>query len=249
MTPPRIAPPSPNSRVPQPLRLQPPYAPSPCAPSPCAPSPCASKLPRPGPRSARTRSDDSSPNHPPVTVSPTPRASSPRVSNRAASRTPTPRTRTLRAAVCRIVVRGSAGKAVGEIARWPSRRGVTVRARGDRWRGDGGGATVAACLALAGLIVATGLIGEVGVGVVARHRVQAAADLGALAGAGALVAGPEEGCAAAGEIVRLMGARMRGCEAAQWDVTVTAERNVPMGLFGLREVSAVARAGPVEEEL
>ncbi|MEV6274419.1 Rv3654c family TadE-like protein [Nocardia sp. NPDC051832] len=115
--------------------------------------------------------------------------------------------------------------------------------------GDSGGATVLACFALAGLITTTLLISQIGAGVVARHRVQSAADLAALAGAGALESGPEAGCAAAGEIARHMRARLRTCAVSQWDVTVTAEQNVPMGLFGVRTVSAVARAGPVEDEL
>ncbi|MEV0250104.1 Rv3654c family TadE-like protein [Nocardia sp. NPDC050712] len=127
-------------------------------------------------------------------------------------------------------------------------RARTARAA-DLARGDSGAATVLACLALASLIVVTILLGQVGVAVVARHRVQAAADLAALAGAGALGEGSDAGCAAAGEIARLMRARVRACVVSQWDVTVTAEQNVPMGLFGVREVSAMARAGPVQEEL
>ncbi|GAB2652588.1 Rv3654c family TadE-like protein [Nocardia goodfellowii] len=126
----------------------------------------------------------------------------------------------------------------------PPRRRLVIEAGDER-----GGATVLACLALAGLIAVTLLISQVGAAVVARHRVQAAADLAALAGAGALGEGVEAGCAAAGDIARLMRARVRTCSVSQWDVTVTAERNVPMGLFGARVVSAIARAGPVEDEL
>lgn len=143
----------------------------------------------------------------------------------------------------------------------PSRGGVRhvdagpVVREGDRWRGevvnrgraDDGGATVLACLALAGLIGATLLVSQVGVVVVARHRVQAAADLGALAAAGALEQGAEAGCAQAIELARRMRVRIRECEVAQWDATVTVEGNVPIGLFGNRTVRAVARAGPVED--
>ncbi|MEU8897635.1 Rv3654c family TadE-like protein [Nocardia sp. NPDC048505] len=121
--------------------------------------------------------------------------------------------------------------------------------RGKRWRDEAGGASVLACFALAGLIAATLMLGHLGTGVVARHRVQAAADLAALAGAGALGSGTDAGCAVAREIARDMQARVRACAVSQWDVTVTAEQNVPMGLFGVRVVSAVARAGPVGEEL
>ncbi|WP_433577646.1 Rv3654c family TadE-like protein [Nocardia brasiliensis] len=111
--------------------------------------------------------------------------------------------------------------------------------------GDQGAATVFSCLALAGLIAVTLLIGQVGVAVVTRHRAQAAADLAALAAAARLVEGLEVGCAEATEVARRMGARVRGCEVAEWDATVIVERNVPIGLLGVRVVRAVARAGPV----
>jgi secretion/DNA translocation related TadE-like protein len=106
-----------------------------------------------------------------------------------------------------------------------------------------------ACLALAGLIGATLLVAQVGVVVVARHRAQAAADLAALAAAGALEQGAEAGCALASEIARRMQVGIQECEVAQWDVTVTVIRNGPMGLYGKWSVRAVARAGPVEDEL
>ncbi|MEU4597679.1 Rv3654c family TadE-like protein [Nocardia sp. NPDC023988] len=113
--------------------------------------------------------------------------------------------------------------------------------------GDQGGATVFACVALAGLICSTLMVGQVGAVVVARHRVQAAADLGALAAAGALVEGAEVGCAEAGDVARRMGARVSRCEVAQWDAVVTVERQVGLGVFGVRSVVGAARAGPVEE--
>ncbi|WP_405167966.1 flp pilus-assembly TadE/G-like family protein [Nocardia sp. NBC_01499] len=114
-------------------------------------------------------------------------------------------------------------------------------------RADDGTATVFACLALAGLIAATLMIGQVGVVVVTRHRAQAAADLAALAAAGALAEGADAGCAEAEEVARRMGTRMQGCEVAEWDAIVIVNRNVPMGLLGVRMVRAVARAGPVED--
>nr|WP_063049478.1 Rv3654c family TadE-like protein [Nocardia arthritidis] len=111
---------------------------------------------------------------------------------------------------------------------------------------EDGLATVFTCLALVGLIGVTLLIAQVGVVVVARHRAQAAADSAALAAAGALVAGVEAACAEADDVARRMGTRMRVCVAAEWDVTVAVERNVPIGLYGDRVVRASARAGPVE---
>lgn len=116
-----------------------------------------------------------------------------------------------------------------------------------RSKADGGGATAFVCVALAGLICLTVLVGQVGVAVVARHRAQGAADLGALAAAGLLAQSAEAGCAEAGEIARRMGVRVRRCSVAQWDVVVDVEANVSAGVFGMRTVRASARAGPVEE--
>ncbi|HLS79399.1 MAG TPA: Rv3654c family TadE-like protein [Nocardia sp.] len=112
--------------------------------------------------------------------------------------------------------------------------------------GDHGGATVSACLALTGLIAITSMFVGLGAVVVARHRAQAAADLGALAGAGALQGGAEDACAAAAEVVRRMTAVVRACEVTEWQVSLAVERKVTVGLPGVRTVRAVARAGPAE---
>ncbi|MEU4459270.1 Rv3654c family TadE-like protein [Nocardia fluminea] len=135
--------------------------------------------------------------------------------------------------------KGAAREALGSKTRRPPWRGLA---------GDGGGATAFVCVALAGLICLTLLVAQVGGVVVARHRAQGAADLGALAAAGLLAQGAEEGCAEAGEIARRMGVRVRRCSVAQWDVVVDVEANVSVGVFGVRTVRASARAGPVEEK-
>lgn len=114
--------------------------------------------------------------------------------------------------------------------------------------GDAGAASVLACLALIGLVVMTSVVAYVGVAVAARHRVQAAADLAALAAAGALVEGAESGCAEADALARRMRSRIRDCDVAGWDVLVTVEQEMSLGLFGARSVRAVARAGPVGED-
>ncbi|MFF2086681.1 Rv3654c family TadE-like protein [Nocardia sp. NPDC058176] len=113
--------------------------------------------------------------------------------------------------------------------------------------GDTGGATAFACIALAALIALTLLIGQVGVAIAARHRAQAAADLGALAAAGVLVEGTEAGCAEAAELARRMGARVARCVVEHWDVVVTVEVTVALGIIGKRTVGVAARAGPVDE--
>ena len=135
--------------------------------------------------------------------------------------------------------KGVALAALGSKARRPSWCGLAA---------DGGGATAFVCVALAGLVCLTLLVAQVCGVVVARHRAQGAADLGALAAAGLLAQGAEAGCEEAGEIARRMGVRVRRCSVAQWDVVVDVEANVSVGVLGVRTVRASARAGPVEEK-
>lgn len=106
---------------------------------------------------------------------------------------------------------------------------------------------MAACLALTALLAATLLIGQVGVVVVARHRAQAAADLGALAAAGALSTGVADACGQARDIGRRMHVEVRTCAVAGWDVTIVAEAGAALGPLGMRVVQATARAGPADE--
>lgn len=119
-----------------------------------------------------------------------------------------------------------------------------TRPRRDREARDSGGVTVTACLALIGLLAVTILVAQVGVAVTARHRVQAAADLGALAAAAALDGGAADACRQAAAIADRMGVGSAGCEARGWDVTVTVVGRVSLGPLGKREVRAAARAGP-----
>ncbi|MFC8044484.1 Rv3654c family TadE-like protein [Nocardia sp. NPDC057353] len=113
--------------------------------------------------------------------------------------------------------------------------------------GERGSATVTACLAVLTLLAVTAMVAQLGAAVAARHRVQSAADLAALAGAAALLEGPVAGCAAAQELAARAGARLRACGVDQWDVTVVAEVRIPLGLFGTRFASAAARAGPMDK--
>ncbi|WP_245663234.1 Rv3654c family TadE-like protein [Nocardia inohanensis] len=107
--------------------------------------------------------------------------------------------------------------------------------------------TITTCLALLAMLAMTVLMVQIGVAVAAKHRIQAAADLGALAAAGGLDAGRTSACAQAAVVVRRMGGRVVECEAADWDVTVTAEARVSLGPLGARVVHGTARAGPVAE--
>ncbi|MBF6355669.1 flp pilus-assembly TadE/G-like family protein [Nocardia higoensis] len=110
--------------------------------------------------------------------------------------------------------------------------------------GDKGAATVFACIALVGLIAVTSMLVNFGAVVVARHRAQAGADLGALAAAGVLDNGTDHACARAAAIVRRMGGSVTACEVVGWEVTVSVEGNVSAGVLGDRIVRASARAGP-----
>ncbi len=80
---------------------------------------------------------------------------------------------------------------------------------------------------------------------VAHQRAAAAADLGALAGARALVDGDGDPCAAAGEIVQRNGADLADCVIEGQTVLITSTVAVDLGGFGVREATARARAGPV----
>ncbi|MTE12267.1 Rv3654c family TadE-like protein [Nocardia aurantiaca] len=117
----------------------------------------------------------------------------------------------------------------------------------DRAGSDRGGVTVTACLALIGVLAVTVLIAQVGVAVTAKHRVQAAADLSALAAAGALDGGAAAGCHRAEDIAGRMGVRSTGCVVLGWDVTVTVVGRISLGPLGDRDVRAAARAGPAQE--
>jgi len=123
-----------------------------------------------------------------------------------------------------------------------------------RWRTPAGGSDRGAAtvwLLAAGLLVVLlgGAMATAGAAVVARHRAQAAADLGALAGAPFAVLGEEVACREADAIVRANGARLRRCWVEGADVLVTAEVRPagPAMVFGIAHASA--RAGPVPAQV
>jgi secretion/DNA translocation related TadE-like protein len=101
-------------------------------------------------------------------------------------------------------------------------------------------------LLCAGFVVITfGLVGALAAAAAtARHRAQAAADLGALAGARYAVDGRSTACARAAAIVAANGATMTGCLVNGVDLVVTAE----LPVTGLGAARGTARAGPVGEE-
>ncbi|WP_072802934.1 Rv3654c family TadE-like protein [Rhodococcoides yunnanense] len=111
---------------------------------------------------------------------------------------------------------------------------------------DDGGATVLAACALAALVVVVIAIVHVGAAVSGRHTAQSAADLSALAAAGALDRGVVDACATARTLVDRMGGTVVDCVVDGWDVLVEVEVSLPLGRFGVREAVARARAGPIQ---
>ncbi|QRI76280.1 MULTISPECIES: Rv3654c family TadE-like protein [Rhodococcus] len=107
---------------------------------------------------------------------------------------------------------------------------------------DRGSASVLGCFVAVALIVVTGLLVQTGAGVATRHRAQAAADLAALAVAGALDRGSDTACSEADRIAARMRVQVRSCTVDGWDavVEVAAEVSLPAG----RQARAIARAGP-----
>ena len=112
------------------------------------------------------------------------------------------------------------------------------------WCGQRG---VGAVLGVGGIgVLATVAVLGAGFGgvVVDQHRVAAAADLAALAGAVAHQSG-EDACAAARDVARRNDARLSECGVAGGDVVVRAVRPA-RSLFGHAVVvGSQARAGPV----
>lgn len=111
--------------------------------------------------------------------------------------------------------------------------------------GDRGSGTVYAVALLAVLGVVAGGVAFVAKAYVAQQRAAAAADLGALAGARALVDGVSDPCAAADQIVQRNGADLADCVIEGQTVLITSSVAVDLGGFGVREATARARAGPV----
>lgn len=112
-------------------------------------------------------------------------------------------------------------------------------------RADRGAATTAAVACL-GLLLVVGLaLGEVGAWFAAHRQARAAADLAALAGAGAL-AGAEglDPCAAAAEVARRNGAELTSCRAVGSAVEVGVSVDAPSRWGPEAALTGTARAGP-----
>ncbi len=107
---------------------------------------------------------------------------------------------------------------------------------------DRGSASVVAVAVAAvwfGLVVVGVHVGEA---LVTRHRLSAAADLGALAAAGQLAGGVTLACERARWVVERMGGRLAACLVEGWEVSVQVSGEATV--FGT--AGARARAGPAE---
>jgi secretion/DNA translocation related TadE-like protein len=107
-----------------------------------------------------------------------------------------------------------------------------------------GSAAVTGTVMVAVLAVVAVFVAAVGGAVADQRRVEAAADLGALAAAAAVQMG-RPACAAAGTVVRRNGARLGSCVGSGEVVTVRALRDTRPLLGRTFQVSSTARAGPV----
>lgn len=99
---------------------------------------------------------------------------------------------------------------------------------------------VAIGIAAVAAILVIGL--QIAGAVIARHRVEAAADLAALAGSTRALFG--DACERAGVVAAANGARVDECSLDGLDVRVVVSAPVSLGVFG-GTVSGRARAGPV----
>lgn len=116
-----------------------------------------------------------------------------------------------------------------------------------RLRDEEGFATVAGAAVVAALAVILVGVLYVGAAVLARHRAQTAADLGALAAASAHVSGRDDACTVAREWVSAQDGSpsVADCVIDGQDVIVHITVRVRLGGLGVRVATAAARAGPV----
>ena len=117
-----------------------------------------------------------------------------------------------------------------------------------RRRRDAGSGTVLVVGVLAAILMTTAGAMQVVAAVVASHRAQSAADLGALAGAAVAAQGGSVAsvCAAVAGIVAANGAAVAACSVDAGSAVVLQVSVDPIlhGLAGLGPASARSRAGP-----
>lgn len=107
---------------------------------------------------------------------------------------------------------------------------------------DRGSATPFAVACLGLLVLLAGALGVVTAMVHAHRQAQAAADLAALAAAGAV--GRGDPCGAGGDTAAANGARLTSCAVSGREVRVGVEVAGPRWLGQRADLTAEARAGP-----
>lgn len=94
------------------------------------------------------------------------------------------------------------------------------------------------------LLMVTAGATYLGAAVTARHRAQAAADLGALAAGHHLASGADAACGWAAAVAEAMRTDMTHCVVDDLDVVVGVDVPIVIGRFGVGPARALARAGP-----
>jgi secretion/DNA translocation related TadE-like protein len=110
--------------------------------------------------------------------------------------------------------------------------------------GETGSATVCAAGAILVLLTVTVIAVELAAGVIARHRAEAAADLGALAAAEHVLDGQVAACGYAERVAERMAVRLLACRLDDDDALVETAGRVALGVPFGTGVRARARAGP-----
>lgn len=112
---------------------------------------------------------------------------------------------------------------------------------------DRGSASVWTVGGMAVLLTVTTLLVWFGAAVETRHHAQSAADLAALAAAGAAVAGETTACGLARWVTDRMGVTLSSCRLNGWDARVEVAARPPGVLAGFGSAHVRSRAGPVDE--
>lgn len=155
-------------------------------------------------------------------------------------------------AMARAVARvagGAVARVAGRCAGQRGQRGRVARLLGSARHPAGpvtdrGSASVLVLGLSAVIAVAVVAAAVRGVAVVDRHRVEAAADLAALAGAQSVLEGAGEACAQAASIARANGARLVRCALSGDVIEVEVASDLRLGRLGTWVVTGRARAGP-----
>ncbi len=113
-------------------------------------------------------------------------------------------------------------------------------------RDDAGIATVFTCLCVLVLLTAAVLVMYFAAAVLARHRAEMSADLGAVAGARQVIAGSDAACARARTVADANHGRVRSCEVDGADLLLVVTVDVRIGPVR-GSATGRARAGPVPE--